>query len=114
MAGARQAIGLSPIVNGKRFNQTLPLQASDGAVKGSRPQPSPAHDVYVVQHGVAVFWSLGQTGQNQERRVGKMLFRIDLRYVLDSTHDVVISQGDVMLMGIMPSMSDVRPVRTAL
>jgi hypothetical protein len=43
-----------------------------------------------------------------------MPFRIDLRYVLDSTHGVVISQGDVMSMGVMPSMSDVRPARIAL
>jgi hypothetical protein len=85
------AIGLATLFAGKRLDPALLLEASDRAVECSRSEARAAEANDVFDHGVAVFGTIGEAGEDHQRRVGKVAgIWVVLYYATSSTHHVVV------------------------
>jgi hypothetical protein len=96
------AIGPAALLGWKRLDPTLLFQAGNRPIQRSRAQTGPAYAGNVLNHGVSVLRSAGQAGKDKQRRVRIVpRFRVIFGryYASRTTHDVVISQADLLLQG---------------
>jgi hypothetical protein len=93
-ASSSDAIRLAALFGSERLDPTELLQAADCAVEGSRTETGSAEARNVFDHRVPVLWSIGETGEDEQGRVGVVagswgIFVV--YYVARTSHDVVIA-----------------------
>ena len=96
------AIGPPTFLGWERLDPTLLFQASNCPVQRPRSETSPAYAGNVLNHGVSVLRSAGQTGKDKQRRVRivpEPWVVFGRYYVSRTTHNVVIAQTDFLLQG---------------
>ena len=66
----RQPIRTSPILRGNRFDQALSFESGQCFVQRARSEPDSGKTFDILREGVAMFFAISQTREDQERRTG--------------------------------------------
>src|SRR5580658_5074126 len=69
-AGGGDAVRLAPVLHFHAANPAALFKTGDGPVERSRPQADIGETLDVFHHGVAVFFAIGQAGEDEECWIG--------------------------------------------